>query len=847
MKRIPAILFLLFALCSARLAAQNSFRAIVVSSKEGHEPLAGAAVKVLGTKITATSDINGFVVINNIPDTAKHIWFHYLGYYDKTIEVKFPYPVDAPPVIVSMDEDTLSTPVTVIQKRISYRVVSTAEDNPPLEGVVAHAVGTEIAQTSDSNGIVEFQVLPDSVQTIEFSMVGYFKKKLKYKKSTGLIKVMLEPQAKEVEDVIITTTRNYQKAEYLPTTVAVIDEEDVEQESHDKPSDISHVIKEQPGIQVQRTSATAGTMGIRMQGLYSDYVQVLKDGFPVSGGFSNVIGITQIPPLDLKQVEIIKGPSSTLYGGDAIAGVINLVSKTPDETPVYDLMFNGESANAYDAGLYAAQKFKWFAFSLTGLYRYQFQKDWSGFGYTETPKLQRYAIAPQLFFDITPAAKLSVGAGYTRENRVGGTDAWFNGTADSSNSYYEKNFTSHISANLRFTYDFGDKGLITAKSSMNLLSRNLELPYYFFTGSQLATASEINYHYAHKKHDVVAGIDFRSDKFNEGADSAAAPRNYNFLTFGAFLQYIYHLNPATTFEGGLRVDYNNVYKAFPLPHVGWLENWNKLFSTRLNIGMGYRLPTIFQDQSEEARFINVMPIASGTKPELSLGGTFNLKVDVPLRSGLNISIHQLYFITHIFNPLISDTLTAANCPGGDCDGLEYKTRTDGSVESDGVESGISFAYRGLEAGITYTFTDSHRKLDTVREINPLSSKHILSFSLGYEIKNFFIGTDCYYYSAVKLTNGNIGQGIWEVGISAQYAYKYFLLFANIENIANIRQTSYGPIAQLNPDLAHPKFNEIYGPLEGRLFNAGIKIHLGAFSKKKHAGEGIERLERKDSF
>jgi len=280
-------------------------------------------------------------------------------------------------------------------------VKSNSEENDTLSGAAAFVAGTELSAIADSTGLVVIQNIPDGEQTITFSYLGYFKKKIKVTfpqaAHSPVTEVKLQSQVVEVEEIIVVTTRNYQKAEYLPTQVDVINEEDVEQESHDKPSDVSHVVREQTGVQVQRTSATAGTMGIRLQGLSSDYVQILKDGFPLFGGFSNVVGITQIPPLDLKQVEILKCPASTLYGGDAIAGVINLISKQPTEQPVYDVMFNGESAMAFDGGLYASQKIKWFAFSLMGAYRYQQQKDWSGYGFTETPLLHRYTISPQLF------------------------------------------------------------------------------------------------------------------------------------------------------------------------------------------------------------------------------------------------------------------------------------------------------------------------------------------------------------------------------------------------------------------------------------------------------------------
>ncbi len=718
-----------------------------------------------------------------------------------------------------------------------------------LAGATAHIVDTTIAAIADSNGLIVFENIPSGEQTIEVSLIGYFRKRIKITfpqpVNSSITEIKLQSQAEEMEEVIVTSTRNYQKPEYLPTRVEVVSEEEVEERSHDKPSDVSHVIREQPGVQVQRTSATAGTMSIRLQGLKSRYVQLLKDGFPLFGGFSNVIGITQIPPLDLKQVEIIKGSSSTLYGGDAIAGVINLITKTPDEKPVYDIMFNGETANAYDAGLYASQKVKWFAFSLMGAYRYQFAKDWDGDHFTETPKLQRYTVSPQLFFDLSKHAKLNIGGNYTHEDRLGGAMEYIQNKSDSTYNYFEKNVSDHISSNFKFEYDFEKAGKLTVKNAFNYFDRDLKIPYYFFKGNQMASASEINYRFIRKKHDVVIGVDFRTDKFTEANDSVSMKRSYSFMTFGAFFQYIYNFSEKTTLEGGFRIDYNNVYKVYPLPHIAIRQKFNEIFSVRLNVGMGYKLPTIFQDESEEARFLNVQRIASSVKPEFSLGGTIDLKIKPPSFNGLNVTISQLYFLTHIFRPLLPQTSFDTSCHSIDCEQISY-TNANGFIRSGGVETGINFSYRGMSASIVYTYTDNNRKIDGIRSIAPLTSKHILSLLAGYEIKNFFIGIDVYYYSPVKLSDGRMGKQIWEVGLNTQYAFKYLILFANFENIANIKQTSYGPTVFASPTFSHPRFSEIYAPLEGRLFNMGFKLRLGAFANKnKNEENGIERMRKKE--
>ena len=747
---------------------------------------------------------------------------------------------------------TILTLVLIIQglsAQNTFKAIIKTEGEDPetLAGATAHVMDTTLAGVADSTGKVVIEGIPNGEKTIEFSMVGYFKKHIKVtfpqSSNAHVIEIKLQSQAEEIDEVVVTTTRNYQKAEYLPTHVEVVSEDEVEERSHDKPSDVSHVVREQPGVQVQRTSATAGTMGIRLQGLNSRYVQILKDGFPLFGGFSNVIGITQIPPLDLKQVEIIKGPSSTLYGGDAISGVINLITKTPAEKPVYDLMFNGESSNAYDAGLYASQKFKWFAFSLMGAYRWQYAKDWDGDHFTETPWLQRYSASPQLFFDLSKHARLNIGGNYTHEDRTGGAIEYVRGKADSVYNYYEKNTSDHISSNFKFEYDFEKNGKLTAKNAFNFFDRDLRIPYYLFKGMQMASASEINYRFIRKKHDVVIGLDFRTDKFTEKPDSAAMPRNYSYWTAGLFAQYIYNFSDKTTIEAGVRIDYNNVYKVYPLPHIALRQKWNDFFTTRLNVGMGYKLPTIFQDESEEARFLNVLAIAPTVKPELSLGGTVDLKIKLPNFNGLVVTINQLYFLTHIFKPLLPTTIADTSCHALDCELLSYNN-AQGYQRSGGVETGLNFAYRGMSASVVYTYTDNNRKVDGVRSIAPLTSKHILSFLAGYEIKNFFIGVDIYYYSPVKLSDGRVGKHIWEIGLNTQYAFKYLILFANFENIADIRQTSYGPTVFPNPTWSHPRFSEIYAPLEGRLLNIGFKLRLGAFSKKHNEAGGVEKLRGK---
>jgi iron complex outermembrane receptor protein len=129
--------------------------------------------------------------------------------------------------------------------------------------------------------------------------------------------IVMEPKEEEGEEVVVTATRTQRSIDDVPVRIEVVPQEEVEEKLMMSPSNVAMLLNESTGMRVQTTSPTTGTANLRIQGLPGRYTQILVDGVPNVGGLAAGFGLTELPPLNLRQVEIIKGAASALYGASA--------------------------------------------------------------------------------------------------------------------------------------------------------------------------------------------------------------------------------------------------------------------------------------------------------------------------------------------------------------------------------------------------------------------------------------------------------------------------------------------------------------------------------------------------
>src|SRR5687768_9017909 len=223
------------------------------------------------------------------------------------------------------------------------------------------------------------------------------------------------------ESVTVTATRTDRRIEDEPVRVEVVPSDEVQEKIMMTPGDVSMLLNETNGLRVQTTSPSLGGANVRIQGLRGRYTQILADGLPLYGGQAGSVGILQIPPMDLGQVEVIKGVASALYGVSAVGGVVNFVSRRPS-AETREVLLNRTSHAGTDALLFLAEPLseRW-GYTFLGGGHWQDRSDLDDDGWTDLPMYRRFVARPRLFWENGDGASLLVASGMTTEQRSGGT------------------------------------------------------------------------------------------------------------------------------------------------------------------------------------------------------------------------------------------------------------------------------------------------------------------------------------------------------------------------------------------------------------------------------------------
>ena len=685
-------------------------------------------------------------------------------------------------------------------------------NNNILPGVTANISHSNKHAVSGKNGLIEFSNLFDSIISIRFSIIGFETTtatfNLSYSDTIAL--VFMKPVETEMEEVIISSSRTNSRIEDLPTKVEVIGSEEVDEEAGTIPGNISSLLGDIAGIQNQRSSATTANIDLRVQGLPGKYTQLLRDGMPLFGGYSGSFSILQIPPLDLKQIEIIKGSSSTLYGGGAIAGLINIISKTPQlYKPEHSILINHSTLTETNLNSWFSKRNNKSGYTLLAGTTLQDVVDVNKDGFSDVPELKTFFLHPRLF--IYPNAKNQIAIGYqlTTENRIGGDMQVVKDKADNVHQFFIRNKSLRNTIDAAWENNLKNGSRINFKGTGSIYDRSAITNSFGLSATQLSYFTELSYLKRINRHTLVSGLNISGEKFEKKLPDSSALKNYSDNTIGVFMQDDWKLGSRFTVQPGIRLDIYNRNNPLLLPRLSLLYKLNNSFTTRLGGGLGYKTPTVFNSELDEQQ-LQYVSLAPEAKIERSRG--INWDINYKRRwDELSVTVNQTFYYTGINDPLVLDTLN-----------YQYKNASK-KLSTKGFETYIQIKYDEMEAYLGYTYTIAKQLFNTIQPFVPLSARSKFAAVVSNEFSSRFRACiEASYTGRQYLDDGTKTPAYFIMAGMIRFDIKKISIVFNCENFFDYRQTRKENIVSGSID--KPVFKSLWAPIDGRVANLSIRVN-----------------------
>lgn len=708
------------------------------------------------------------------------------------------------------------------QNRIITFLVKDAASGEPLPNVSVVAKGDVIHTVTNNNGRARaWAPSHDGKLSVTFSSIGFRTQTIELTiplaTSDSVINVSMEKEEKELDEVIISSSRTNSRIENTPTRVEVLGAEEVEEESGIKPSHIVSLLGDVAGIQAQQTSAVSNNTELRIQGLPGMYTQLLRDGMPLFGGYAGSFSILQVPPLDLKQIEIIKGSNSTLYGGGAIAGMINIISKKPKEGQKERyLLINQSTLRESNLHIYLSEKHGKAGYTFFTGANYQREEDVNNDGFSDLGRTESVFIHPTFFFYPNEKNVISVGISSNYDDRKGGDMEILSGYYNNVHQFFIQNQTFRNTFDVIWENTISSTDKFTLKGTTSSFNRNIGTPVFGMKAKQLSYFSEASYLKRTKKHDIIAGMNLTGENLKKKLPDSTLLTNYNYFAVGLFLQDDWRINPRLTIETGFRTDFHNIYKAFLLPRFSIMYKMSPAVTMRLGAGLGYRIPSIFTSDIDERDYQKLLSpsIPVTIKAERSQGVNWDINYYRRTSKG-SITLNQTFYVTNIQDPVIHDTLA---------NGQIYFYNASRAVLTYGSETYFLLQHNNLEVYLGYTLTDAKKKYDPVHPYVSLSARNKFAGVIGYEFsKNFRAIVEAAYTGNQYLDDGTQTPSYLFAAAMLRYDAGHFSFVLNCENLFDYRQTKKEAI--VIPPYTNPRFKQLWAPIDGRVVNLSIKIRL----------------------
>lgn len=602
-------------------------------------------------------------------------------------------------------------------------------------------MGTSIGTTAGENGYYKLQIPKEYEHgKLIASAPGYTPDTLLLSADRLIYNFSISSEGRSLSEVVVSGTMKEVSKTDSPVPVEVYTSKFFK--ANPTPS-VFDALQNVNGVRPQLNCNICSTGDIHINGLEGPYTMILIDGMPIVSGLSTVYGLSGIPQSLIERVEIVKGPASTLYGSEAVGGLINIITKKPDNAPILSGDIFGTSWGEINTDIAAKFKAGKKAQSLLGVnyYNYQNPIDNNNDGFTDVTLQNRVSVFNKWSFDRKDNRVFSIAGRLVYEDRWGGDMDWKREFRSGDSVYGESIYTKRWE--LFGVYQLPVKENVTFMFSANGHDQNSVYGNVPYLAQQYIGFGQMTWSKELKRNSILMGAAFRYTYYDDNTpatatfDTLGAGQNMSSHTYlpGLFVQDEITINRNNKVLLGMRYDHNSLHGSIFTPRVNYKWNSpNKNNVLRVSFGNGYRVANIFTEDHAALTGSREVEFLSDLKPETSWNGNINFVKKIYTKDGSSIGIDATAFHTYFTNKIIADYVTDPNK-------IIYDN-LDGYAVSQGFSLNLDIALsNGLKFLLGGTYMDVYSVENDVRVPQLFTEKFTGVWNVGYTFNRIGLTID----------------------------------------------------------------------------------------------------------
>lgn len=497
-------------------------------------------------------------------------------------------------------------------------------------------------------------------------------------------------------------------------------------------SNIFEALQNVNGVRPQLNCNICNTGDIHINGLEGPYTMVTIDGMPIVSALSTVYGLSGIPNSLIDRIEIIKGPASSLYGSEAIGGLINIITKKTKNAPLFTADFFSTSwlENNIDLGFKA--NIGKTTESLVGInyYNYNYAIDNNHDNFTDVTLQDRISIFNKWNFIRKSQKEFTVAGRFFFEDRWGGEMQWNKNYRGGNQVYGESIYTTRFE--LLSKYQLPTKENMSLSFSLTSHDQNSVYGTTLYLAQQKIAFGQYLWDKKLNQHNLLFGAAFRHQYYNDNTTATLKPESTNI--YSIFIQDEIKLAEKNSILLGSRYDYNNNHGTIFTPRIAYKWNPTKNDILRINTGSGFRIVNLFTEEHAALTGSRDVIITENLKPEKSYNINLNYLKKIKFTNATFLGLEIATWYTYFTNQIIPDYDSNPNQ-------IIYQN-LNGYSETTGISGNVDLVTPyGIKTLIGFTFIDSKNVKDGMASRPVLTEKFSMNWAITYEVPKYFLAMD----------------------------------------------------------------------------------------------------------